>query len=139
MGTYQKGSFCGGSNIYINLITCEDYIFIVSILQSYVLHWYHMYLLHSGMGRMEVIICQHLYWPGIRKAVCKEVTNCDTCQRKKLSNIKNGKLPDKEAEEIPWNKICVDLIGPYVIKKKGTERKLKSKIHYHDRPCNIIV
>ena len=28
-GTYHKGSFCGGSNIYINLITCEDNIVIL--------------------------------------------------------------------------------------------------------------
>ena len=25
---------------------------------------------------------------------------------------KNGKLPVKSAEEIPWNKLCVDLIRP---------------------------
>ena len=34
-GTYQTGSFPGGSNIYVNLITCDDNIFILSILQSY--------------------------------------------------------------------------------------------------------
>ena len=34
-------------------------------------------------------------------------------------NIKeNGKLPAKLAEEIPWNKICVDLIGTYVISRE---------------------
>ena len=27
-GTYQKGSFCGGSNIQLNLITCKDKIVI---------------------------------------------------------------------------------------------------------------
>ena len=37
-GMYHKGSFCGGGNIYINLITCKDNIFILSILQSYVLY-----------------------------------------------------------------------------------------------------
>ena len=37
-GMYQRGSFCGGSNIYLNLITCKDNIFIMSKLQSYVLH-----------------------------------------------------------------------------------------------------
>ena len=34
---------------------------------------------------------------------------------------KNGKLPDKLAEETPWNKLCVDLIGPYKITRKGKE------------------
>ena len=46
-GTYKKCYFCGGSNIYLNIITCEDKIVIVSIPQSYVLHWYHTYLLST--------------------------------------------------------------------------------------------
>ena len=85
MGRYHKVSFCGGKNIYLNLITCEDNIFIPSILQSYVLHWYHTYLFHPGVDRTEVMIRQHLYWPGIRKSVRKEVTNYGTCQRIKWS------------------------------------------------------
>ena len=28
---------------------------------------------------------------------------------------KNGKLPAKEDEEIPWNNIYVDVNGPYII------------------------
>ena len=55
-GTYHKGSFCGGSNIDINLITCKDGIVILSKLQSCVLHLYHTYLLHPGMDRTEAII-----------------------------------------------------------------------------------
>ena len=98
---YHTGYFHGGSNIYLNLITCEDNIFIHEILQSYVLHWYHTYILHQGMDRTEAMICQHLYWSGIRYYVRKEVTNCDTCQITKHSNIKYDKLPVKKADEIP--------------------------------------
>jgi hypothetical protein len=28
-------------------------------------------------------------------------------------------LPPKDAEAIPWDKMCIDLIGPYKIKMKG--------------------
>ena len=35
---YQKGSVCGVSSIYLNLITCDDKIVIPSKLQKYVLH-----------------------------------------------------------------------------------------------------
>ena len=56
------------------------------------------------MDRTEAMIRQHLYWTDIRDAVWKEVTNYDTCQRTKQSNKKYGKLPAKEAEEIPCNK-----------------------------------
>ena len=49
MSTYKKGYFRGGSNIYLNLILCKDNIVIMSILQNYVLHWYHLFLLHKLM------------------------------------------------------------------------------------------
>ena len=72
-GMYHKGYICGGSNDDITLIICEDKIVIPSKIQSYVLNWYHTYLLHPGMYITEVIICQHLYWPEIRYAVHKEI------------------------------------------------------------------
>ena len=40
------------------------------------------------------------------------------CQIKKNSQIKYGKLPEKIAETEPWDKLCVDLIGPYTITRK---------------------
>ena len=86
--TYHKGSFRGGSNTDNKLKTCRDKIVITSMLQSYVVHWYHTYLLHPGMDRTEEIIRQNFYWPDIRDAVRKEVTNCDTCKRTKQSNKK---------------------------------------------------
>ena len=95
-----------------------------SIIQSYLVHWYHTYLLHPGMYRTEAIISQHFYCTNIRYAVQKEVSNYDTCQRTKRSNKKYGKLPANLSEEIPQNKICVDLIGPYVIQCKA-----KKKLH----------
>ena len=104
---YHKVSFCGGSNIDIKLIMCEDKIFITPKLRIYVLHWYHMYLLHPVINRTEAIIFQHFYWPGIIPSDRKEVSNYDTCQHTKLSNKKYGKLPAKLDEEISWNKICL--------------------------------
>ena len=71
------------------------------------------------MGRTEAMICQCLYWPDIRDNTQEEVNNCDTCQHTKQSNKKYGKLPAKLAEEIPRNKLCVDIIVPYGIRRKG--------------------
>ena len=85
-GTYHKGYFCGGININIKLITCKDMIVITSKNKSYKLHWYHTYILLSGMYRTKAIICQHLYWNNIRDAVRKEVNHCDTFQRTKRLN-----------------------------------------------------
>jgi hypothetical protein len=55
-------------------------------------------------------------------ATCKK---CLACQKAKPSNQKYGKLPAKLAEENPWDTLCVDLIGPYKIERKGkTDLKL---------------
>ena len=51
------------------------------------------------MDIAEEIIFRHLYCPGIRNAVFKEVMNCDSYELTKQSNIKNDKLPAKEAEK----------------------------------------
>ena len=57
----------------------------------------------------------------------KEVNNCDTCQRTKRSNKKYNKLPAKLVEEIPWNKLCVYLIGTHIIQRNGNKEKLHLK------------
>ena len=79
----------------LNLIPCEGKIVIPSIIQNYVLHWYHTYLLYPVMYRTEAMILKHFYWPGIRNSLQKEVTNHDTCQCTKWSNINYGILPAK--------------------------------------------
>ena len=42
----------------------------------------------------------------------------------KKSKKKYGHLPEKEAESEPWDKLCVDLIGPYTIKQNKKELNL---------------
>jgi hypothetical protein len=37
----------------------------------------------------------------------------------KEKSKKYGWLPPKEAEATPWDKMCIDLIGPYTIRRKG--------------------
>ena len=34
------------------------------------------------------------------------------------------KLPEKQAEAEPWEKLCVDLIGPYMIKETKNKKKI---------------
>ena len=97
-GMYHNGYFRGGSNIDLKIIMCKDNIVIPSILQNYVLHWYHAYLLRSGMDRTETNIHQHFYWPDIRYSVRNKVSNCDSCQHTKLSNKEYGKSPAKLSE-----------------------------------------
>ena len=88
------------------------------MFQDYVFCWYHTYLLRPGMDRMETMIFQYLYWPIIINDVRKEVINCDTFQHTKRSNIRYSKLPATEAEEILYNKLCLYIIDPYVMRRQ---------------------
>ena len=62
------------------------------------------------------------------KKICK---NCKTCQLAKRTRRKYGKVPQKEAEAISWESVCVDCIGPYTIRPKnkfnkdGTEKVIQ--------------
>ena len=59
----------------------------------------------------------------MRKDVHKVCSRCNTCLLTKRNNKRNyGLLPEKEAESEPWEKLCIDLIGPYPIPTKGHKK-----------------
>ena len=66
-----------------------------------------------------------MYWKNMRLHISKHVKTCDRCQRGKKHKLKYGYIPPKIATTRPWKQVCVDLIGPYVIKAKG-----KSKLDF---------
>ena len=104
-----------------DLICFGGKIVIPKVLQSRIIDWYHTYLSHPGINRTEETIGQHLWWPKMRGQITKAVNICTICQRNKKQQKKYGHLPPKEAEATPWDKLCVDLIGPYHIRRKGKE------------------
>ena len=55
--------------------------------------------------------------------VKEHVRKCPTCQKcKKNPGQKYVQLPAKTAKAKPWDKLCVDLIGPYSVKRKGKKK-----------------
>ena len=78
-------------------------------------------LCHPGENRTEETISQHLWWPKMRDQIRDYCKKCSVCQKNKRKQKKYGLLPPKEAEAEPWDKLCVDLIGPYNIHRKGQE------------------
>ena len=117
MGIIQNQFVGAGTNI--ELICYNSKIVIPKVLQNYVLNWYHTYLLHPGSTRTEETIKQHFYWPNLRSDVRKYVGSCEICQKCKKQKPKFGLLPAKDAEAVPWEHLCVDLIGPYTIERKN--------------------
>ena len=76
-------------------------------------------LFHPGETQIEHTIRQHFYWKALRTTVHEVCKKCPTCQRAKKTNKKYDKLPPKQAETNPWGTLCVDLICPYTITRKG--------------------
>ena len=55
----------------------------------------------------------------MRKQITAYVQACPSCQKNKWKQKKYGHLSPKVAEVHIWDKMQVDLIGPYKIKRKG--------------------
>ena len=76
--------------------------------------WYHHYLQHPGHTRLEETMKAAIYWKGMRITIRSITKSCKTCQVNKKRSLKYGHLPSKIVICIPWEALCVDLIGPYV-------------------------
>jgi len=93
-------------------------IVVLTSLTKRLIHWYHSMLCHPGINRTEETIGQHFYWPKMREQITTDVSSCTVCQTQKKQTKKYGLLPEKEVEAVPWDRLCVDLIGPYNIKSR---------------------
>jgi hypothetical protein len=71
---------------------------------------------------MELTIAHHYTWKGMRKTVKHVCLRCDSCQHNKRGHLKLGKLNPKDHEVIPWETVCIDLIGPYPIGEVKKDR-----------------
>ena len=94
-------------------------------LEKQVVKWYHNALCHPRETRTELSISQHFYWKNLRQTVHEICTKCQTCQFLKRNKKQYSKLPPKEAETIPWDTLCVDLIGKYQFTAKGGGKKFQ--------------
>ena len=116
---YELQDFHGGGKT-TSLICYKNKIVVPARVQKNVITWYHTTLCHPGINRTEETIGQHLWWPKMRDHITNYVKICPVCQRNKRRQTKYGLLPPKEAKAIPWDKLCIDLIGPYKIRRKGS-------------------
>ena len=101
------------------LCVCKDgRLVIPKPLQRRAVLWYHHYLQHPGHTRLEETMNAAMYWKGMRTTIRSITKSCKTCQINKRRSNKYGHLPAKLVTSTPWECLCVDLIGPYVIKGK---------------------
>jgi len=119
---YQLTPFVSGGKTN-SLICYKDKIVIPKQITHHVIDWYHLMLCHPGINCTEESISQHFVWPKMRDQITRYVQSCPTCQKNKRKGKKYGWLPPKTAEAIPWDKLCVDLIGPYTIRRPKKQQK----------------
>jgi hypothetical protein len=115
---FGEATFRGGDKEH-KLMCHNGKIALPPSLQQKTMDWHHEMLCHPGTTRTEATIRQHFDWKGLRTMVIATCKKCQLCQKAKLTNQKYGELPVKLAEENPWDTLCVDLIGPHKIERKG--------------------
>ena len=108
-------------------ITHQGKIVIPDSLQGRVIAWYHKYLAHPGETRMEATLRALYVWPKMRQQIHDHVRKCKQCQLSKGTRKDYGHLPLKDLEKSePWNRINIDLIGPWSIKTPTGTRTLRA-------------
>jgi hypothetical protein len=99
---------------------CKDgWLVIPKPLQVRAIKWYcHYHLQHPGHTCLEEMMNTAMYWKGLCTTIRSLTKFCKSCQVNKRRSQKFGHLPPKTVYTIPWECLCVDLIGPYTLKGK---------------------
>jgi len=75
------------------------------------------YLAHPGETNMDVTLQQLHVWPMMCSDIHQHICTCRLCQVAKQQQKKYSHIPPKQAEPaVPWNRVNVNLIGPYKVK-----------------------
>jgi Integrase zinc binding domain len=109
-------------------------------LEGRIIAWYHKYLAHPGMTRMEVTLRSANVWSREQEQIMRHIGKCKECQIiNKGSTKKYGQLPPKDMEAPePWNRINIDLIGPWTVKTPSQRQPRVRGTDYH-QPSNRMV
>jgi hypothetical protein len=96
----------------------EGRLVIPKPLQRRATIWYHHYLQHPWHTRLKETMKSVIYWTGMRTTIRSITKSCKTCQINNKQSLKYGHLPSKIVLCVPWEALCVELIGPYILKGK---------------------
>ena len=75
---------------------------------------------------MEETIKIPFFWHGMSSQIEAYTKTCHECQISKKNRKKYGKLPAKTAEQIPWQRVNVDLVVPYTITTPKKKHELRA-------------
>ena len=86
------------------------------------IEWYHYVCGHVGIERLYKSLNLFFYNRGMKGKIEAYVSTCDSCQRNKSPGPGYAELPPRNATEVPFEQVAVDLIGPWTIDVHGYGR-----------------
>jgi hypothetical protein len=122
---------------YINEPNAPWKIFIPNELFELAIRWYHLALGHIGSSHLWDTMLMHVYNRHLQNKIENIVSRCDTCQRFKLVGRGHGEVASREAALLPWQKVAVDLIGPWTI-QVGDQKHTFIALTMIDMVTNLV-
>jgi hypothetical protein len=118
---YSLQAFHGGKNSKFQLYADKmGKIVIPKSLQKQCWQWYHDYLVHPGFDRTYQSIADTYTWDCMHGMIKEWCHSCDRYQWCKTTYRQYGLLPPKQAEEIPWECLCVVVLTTGLAHQCGT-------------------
>ena len=92
--------------------------------------WETHRLTHSGIMRTARRVCMQWFWPGMMSEIRKLVRTCETCQLAKHSTVPQSGNRQWLYSGRPWQKVAVDLVGPFPQTERGNQWILVLTDHF---------
>lgn len=75
---------------------------------------------HGGIAKTVELIRRNFYWPGLVSHVREYIRKCDTCKTTKATNqILKPEMGNMSVSVRPFQRLYIDMLGPYPRSKKG--------------------
>lgn len=74
---------------------------------------------HGSKRRVTSLIAKRFWWPTMYTDIAAHCKQCETCQRTTKRNPKPAPMVPRETVTVPFEKVCVDIVGPFPQGKGG--------------------
>ena len=78
---------------------------------------YRQVLSHTGYVMIYGTISYLMYHPKLKERCQARILPRDSCQRTKVPGRGYGHLPPRDANNMPWQEITIDLVDPWALKR----------------------
>jgi hypothetical protein len=91
--------------------------------------WFHQVMRHPGEKGLCEMLNQCYHHPKLCYHIDK--LKCKDCQNYKLVGCGYGLLPKQEVRIAPWEKVAIDLIGPWKVNVNGQHVEFNAFTYIH--------